>query len=112
VPFYNREDFAEFRVRERGPADHRMHSVELETSYKKEFCGGEGQTGALMNSLPKGSCYFDKEGGKVWRLMLEQKDAAIVLALHHFKHVYEIAVDGVTTTAHHTGTTFGQPKLF
>jgi hypothetical protein len=110
--FYNREDFAEFKVRERGPADHRLHSIELSTSYNPAFCGGGGKTGALMLALPKGSCYFDGEGGKVWRLLDEYKDDAIALALHYFKNVYEVAVDGITTTNHKTGGTYAEPKLF
>lgn len=106
------EDYAEFKIRERGPADHRNHNVELDCSYNPTFCGTRERQGDLMREMPKGSVYFDRDGGKVWRILEAEKDTAIALALRAYKYVYEVASDGITVTEHHSGATRVEPKLF
>lgn len=110
--FKRSEDFAEFKIRERGPGDHPAHVVELECSYNPTFCGSRERQGDLMREMPRGSVYFDRDGGKVWRVLDAEKDQAIALALKFYKYVYEVASDGITITEHHSGKTTVEPKLF
>lgn len=103
------QDAADFTLRERGPADHPEHKVELSCSYNAEFCGDGTKPGALMVALPRGAVYFDRDF-KVWRILEEYRENAEMLALKFYRHVYRTVGDRVTDLKR--GTTVEEGRLF
>lgn len=106
----SRDDAAEFIIKEHGPKDHPQHTIELSTTYNADFCGGGGMSGALMRQLPAGAAYFDKENGRVWRLLPQWLGLAEQIALKHFKFVYR--TEGDTTTELRSQSSITEGRLF
>lgn len=101
------QPFAEFR--ERVTEAHPRFTIELECTYTVEFCGEHESPGLLMRSLPRGACFFDREGGKVWRILPQYKQDAIDLALAHYSKVYETTAE--ETTELHTGAKYYPERM-
>lgn len=80
----NKADTATFTVRERGPADARHLSIELEFDWSEEF------KDAFKRAVPHGRGRKWDEELKKWFLAPEYLEAAAAIALEYFRRVEKV----------------------
>lgn len=95
---------ATITVRERGPAERRHLSDELEFDFCEEF------KEAFKTAVPHERGRFWDEDLRRWFIAPEFREATAAIALNYFSHVY--LIEGTRTTDLATNASYSQASLF
>lgn len=83
------DDWAEFRIRDRGPEDMSALTVEIESGYRPAFVE------ELKDELPVGARAWDKDS-KCWRCLPRFQELAERIAMRHYASVWRVSGTEVT----------------